>query len=66
MQRSPLLTVIVHCGHHGRPVTARRNVAIDRLVACEESERCKVTSGSTVTFPQGCAVFPSLTKAPGS
>ena len=41
MQRSVSLKVIVHCPHFGRPVTATRNLAIDRLVACSDSELCR-------------------------
>ena len=69
MQRSPSLPVIVHCSHHNRPVRAVRNTAIDRLVSCEESEKCRIPAtrpdGSleaAATFPRGCSVYPSLQK----
>jgi hypothetical protein len=41
MQRSPLLNVTVHCPHFDRPVQAQRNVTIDRLCACNDSELCR-------------------------
>jgi hypothetical protein len=64
MQRSRSLPVIVHCGHHNRPVRATRNAAIDRLVSCEEADRCRAPTepGGPEKFPRGCAVYPSLTK----
>lgn len=68
MQRSVSLKVIVHCPHFGRPVTATRNLAIDRLVACTDSELCRDPNPvATPTeharpFPRGCPVFPSLAK----
>lgn len=71
MQRSATLTVLVMCPHHGRNVVAKRNTAIDRLVACEESEGCRAPRGEgpnavTLTFPHGCPVFPSLAGPKGS
>jgi hypothetical protein len=68
MRRSVLLSVIVHCPHFGRGVTATRNTAIDRLVACSDSDRCREpgppdTPGEHERpFPRGCPVFPSLAK----
>jgi hypothetical protein len=62
MQRSRSLPVVVHCGHHNRPVRATRNVAIDRLVACDEADKCKQGSEGAAQFPRGCSVYPSLTK----
>ncbi|MGZ3407357.1 MAG: hypothetical protein ACXVDD_22025 [Polyangia bacterium] len=68
MRRSPLLTVTVHCPHFDRPVQAQRNAAIDRLVACSDSEQCRdpnaAASGAEHTrpYPHGCPVFPSLAK----
>lgn len=72
MRRSVLLSVIVHCPHFGRPVTASRNEATDRLVACSDSDKCRassVTDAPTAPpgeherpFPRGCPVFPSLAK----
>jgi hypothetical protein len=39
--RSQSLRVVVFCPHFQRSVNASRNLAIDRLVSCEESERCR-------------------------
>jgi len=71
MRRSVLLSVIVHCPHFDRVVTATKNAATDRLVACSDSERCR-DPGATGTaaapgeherpYPRGCPVFPSLAK----
>ena len=41
MRRSVLLQVVVHCPHFDRAVTATRNEAIDRLVACSDSHLCR-------------------------
>ena len=71
MRRSVLLQVIVHCPHFGRSVTATRNEAIDRLVACSDSDRCRSPAPAEAAgqstdhdrpFPRGCPVFPSLAK----
>jgi hypothetical protein len=59
MQRSRSLPVVVHCGHHNRPVRATKNAAIDRLVSCDEADKCKNGEGQ---FPRGCSVYPSLQK----
>ncbi len=68
MQRSVSLRVVVHCPHFGRPVSATRNLAIDKLVACADSELCRDPSAPstppehTRVYPRGCPVFPSLAK----
>jgi hypothetical protein len=49
-------------------VTAEKNTAIDRLVACSDSEACKdpaaVSHGDEPArpYPHGCPVFPQLAK----
>jgi hypothetical protein len=66
--RSKLLKVAVYCPHFERSVSATRNLAIDRLVACDESDRCRdpaaadAPTGLEAPFPHGCPVFPSLAK----
>jgi hypothetical protein len=69
MRRSVLLSVIVHCPHFGRSVTATRNEAIDRLVACSDSDKCRDPAPAADgpgeherPYPRGCPVFPSLAK----
>jgi hypothetical protein len=69
VRRSILLKVAVYCPHFKRGVEATRNEAIDRLVACSDSERCRdpapADDGGTEharPFPRGCPVFPSLAK----
>ena len=68
MRRSELLKVSVFCPHFARGVTALRNQAIDRLVACSESEACRdpapPDSGAEHArpFPHGCPVFPQLAR----
>jgi len=68
MRRSILLQVIVHCPHFDRAVTATRNEAIDRLVACSDAHLCRDPSPPTEAqeherpYPRGCPVFPSLAK----
>jgi hypothetical protein len=68
VRRSVLLQVVVHCPHFKRPVTATRNQAIDRLVACSDSDRCRDPAPveelpeHARPFPHGCPVFPSLAK----
>jgi hypothetical protein len=73
VRRSVLLAVVVHCPHFARSVTATRNLAIDRLVACSDSGHCRdsasagetadqVSSDHDRPFPRGCPVFPSLAK----
>jgi hypothetical protein len=68
VRRSVLLQVVVHCPHFDRTVTATRNEAIDRLVACSDSDRCRDPAPSGAPpdhdrpYPRGCPVFPSLSK----
>jgi hypothetical protein len=68
VRRSVLLTVIVHCPHFERAVTATRNEATDRLVACSDSEKCRDKAPAAAAgeherpYPRGCPVFPSLAK----
>jgi hypothetical protein len=63
-----LLKVMVFCPHFQRAVQATRNQAIDRLVACDDADRCREaaapngTNEHARTFPHGCPVFPSLAK----
>jgi hypothetical protein len=61
--------VVVFCPHFQRSVNASRNLAIDRLVSCEESDRCRDPAPGNGDgheharpFPHGCPVFPSLAK----
>ncbi len=68
MRRSVLLKVVVHCPHFDRSVTATRNEAIDRLVACSDSNLCRDPAPASERneherpYPRGCPVFPSLAK----
>jgi hypothetical protein len=68
VRRSILLKVAVFCPHFQRKVEASRNEAIDRLVACADSESCRDptpapgASEAERPFPRGCPVFPSLAK----
>jgi hypothetical protein len=68
VRRSELLQVVVHCPHFRRPVTAQRNLAIDRLVACAESESCRDPAPADSSpdharpFPHGCPVYPHLAR----
>ena len=73
MRRSILLKVAVYCPHFKRSVEATRNEAIDRLVACADSESCRDPAPADASsdgasreharpFPRGCPVFPSLAK----
>jgi hypothetical protein len=68
VRRSILLKVAVFCPHFQRRVEATRNDAIDRLVACDDSERCRAPVAPEGAheherpFPRGCPVFPSLAK----
>ena len=67
MRRSVLLTVVVHCPHFGRQVKATRNEAIDKLVACSDSDKCRedvAPQGNEHArpYPRGCPVFPTLAK----
>jgi len=70
MRRSVLLKVAVYCPHFKRSVEATRNEAIDRLVACADSDHCRDPAPAPAPgegeharpFPRGCPVFPSLAK----
>jgi hypothetical protein len=67
VRRSELLKVAVHCPHFNRTVTALRNAAIDRLVACEESATCREAPAASAPdharpFPHGCPVYPQLAR----
>ena len=72
MRRSVLLQVVVHCPHFQRAVTGTRNEAIDRLVACSDSDKCRQPNDDGAQpddpreharpYPRGCPVFPSLAK----
>jgi hypothetical protein len=68
MRRSLLLKVAVYCPHFKRSVEATRNLSIDRLVACSESDACRDPAPAEELpeharpFPHGCPVFPSLAK----
>jgi hypothetical protein len=68
VRRSELLRVTVECPHFRRPVAAVRNLAIDRLVSCDESDACRDPAAvgqdreHARPFPRGCPVFPSLAK----
>jgi hypothetical protein len=63
------LQVAVFCPHFQRSVTATRNDAIDRLVSCSNSDKCREPAPATAgpheherPYPRGCPVFPSLAK----
>jgi hypothetical protein len=68
VRRSILLKVAVYCPHFRRQVEASRNEAIDRLVACSDSQSCRDPAPTNEPsehqrpFPRGCPVFPSLAK----
>jgi hypothetical protein len=69
VRRAELLKVMVFCPHFQRPVSAARNLTIDRLVSCEESQSCRDKDPApgegrehTRVFPCGCPVYPSLAK----
>jgi hypothetical protein len=68
MRRSLLLQVTVHCPHFERPVVAQMNAAIERLVACADSDKCRDDAPATEShehprpFPRGCPVFPAQAK----
>jgi len=69
VQRSQLLKVVVFCPHFQRSVNATRNLSIDRLVACDDSESCRDPAASAQgphdharPYPHACPVFPSLAK----
>jgi hypothetical protein len=70
--------VVVFCPHFQRSVNASRNLVIDRLVSCEDSDRCRDPAPGedqgqgpdqnhdghehARPYPHGCPVFPSLAK----
>jgi hypothetical protein len=63
--------VSVFCPHFQRPVRAEKNQAIDRLVACAESEQCRQPTAPAMSndagevarpYPHGCPVYPQLAK----
>ncbi len=67
MRRSVLLQVVVHCPHFRRPVTAQMNTAIERLVDCADKDACRAPAPGADgqharPFPNGCPVFPSLSR----
>lgn len=78
MLRSQSLKVVVFCPHFQRSVYATRNLAIDRLVACDDSALCRDPASAPAgtepagghdegreharPYPRGCPVFPSLAK----
>ena len=68
MRRSELLKVAAYCPHFQRTVAVSRNLAIDRLVACDESESCRDPAPPSALpeharpFPRGCPVYPSLAR----
>jgi hypothetical protein len=68
VRRSELIKVLVFCPHFQRSVSATRNQAIDRLVACDDSESCRDRAPAAPgteharPFPHGCPVYPSLAK----
>jgi hypothetical protein len=68
VRRSVLLKVTVFCPHFKRGVEATRNEAIDRLVACSDSDSCRDPAPPPADgeharpYPRGCPVFPSLAK----
>jgi hypothetical protein len=69
VRRAELLKVLVFCPHYQRPVSAARNLTIDRLVSCDEAASCRDPapphaegSDHARPFPCGCPVYPSLAK----
>ncbi len=68
MRRAELLKVVVFCPHFQRPVSAARNLTIDRLVSCDEADACRDRNPQAEgtdpakIFPCGCPVYPSLAK----
>ena len=68
MRRSENLKVAVFCPHFKRTVTADRNLATDRLVACSDSDQCRDPAAEprgdepARPYPHGCPVFPQLAK----
>ncbi len=71
VRRSELIKVLVFCPHFQRPVSAARNLTIDRLVSCDEAGACRDATPEAApgagheharVFPHGCPVYPSLAK----
>jgi hypothetical protein len=68
VRKLELVKVAIECPHFRRSVTATRNLAIDRLVSCDDSEQCRDPAPRDAApdharpFPHGCPVFPSLAK----
>ena len=69
MRRSELIKVLVFCPHFQRPVSAARNLTIDRLVSCDDAGSCRDATPESApgheharVFPHGCPVYPSLAK----
>ena len=68
VRRSELIKILVFCPHFQRSVSATRNQAIERLVACDESEGCRDPAPAVHgteharPFPHGCPVYPTLAK----
>jgi len=69
VRRSELIKVLVFCPHFQRPVSAARNLTIDRLVSCDDAGSCRDATPESApgheharVFPHGCPVYPSLAK----
>jgi hypothetical protein len=68
VRRSELIKVLVFCPHFQRPVSAARNLTIDRLVSCDAADSCRETAPTgqggehARPFPHGCPVYPTLAK----
>ena len=68
VRRSELIKVLVFCPHFQRPVSAARNLTIDRLVSCDDAEACRdpapAAAGSEHArpFPHACPVYPTLAR----
>ena len=68
VRRSELIKVLVFCPHFQRPVSAARNLTIDRLVSCDDAGACRDAapepqgSEHARVFPHGCPVYPTLAK----
>jgi hypothetical protein len=68
VRRSELIKVLVFCPHFQRPVSAARNLTIDRLVSCDEADACRDAAPAAQgneharPFPHGCPVYPTLAK----
>jgi hypothetical protein len=68
VRRAELLKVLVFCPHFQRPVSAARNLTIDRLVSCDDADACRDPAPQPTgveharLFPAGCPVYPTLAK----